>query len=98
MHRTHPRPCSRSGRGLGLCPRDAGLVSRNVLGSERLERCEFVTDVVGSFSAIWIPWEQDKVSSLLALYHLAWAVFLFLLLAFARGTEHVSSVSTVARL
>lgn len=74
-----------------------GLVSRSVLGSERLERCEFVTDVVGSFSAVWIPWEQDKVSSLFALYRLAWAVFLFLLLVFARGTERVSSLCLLCK-
>lgn len=31
--------------------------------------------VVGSFSAIWIPWEQDKLSSLFAVScHLTWAV------------------------
>lgn len=50
------------------------LVSTTTLGSERLERFKFVTDVVGSFSAVWIPWEQDKISSLFTLYHLAWAV------------------------
>lgn len=51
-----------------------GLVSRTILGSERLGYVEFVTDVVGSFSAVWILWEQDKISSLFTLYHLTWAV------------------------
>lgn len=51
-----------------------GLVSRTLLGSERLGCVEFVTDVVGSFSAVWILWEQDKISSLFTLYHLTWAM------------------------
>lgn len=51
-----------------------GLVSRTVLGSERLGCVAFVTNVVGSFSAVWILWEQDKISSLFTLCHLTWVM------------------------
>lgn len=51
------------------------LLSRTTLGSERLDCFACVTDVIGSFSAIWVPWMQNKISSLFAVsYHLTWAM------------------------